>query len=69
MEINEQERLENKAQELKEELKNLNFLNAKGDLKDDSIIKEKKQELVNTLVSLELSKINEIQEERITKTK
>ena len=60
--MDEQERLEIESKRIKEELKQLNLSLALGKLKDDSIIKEKKAELVKIVTALELSKISNKEE-------
>ncbi len=59
--MDEQERLENEAQNLKDEIKHLQKEQILGKLEDDAIIKEKRNELFKTLTSLELCKLNEKQ--------
>ena len=56
--MNEKERLEEKAKELRDELKQLNMDLAWGKLEYDSLIREKKRELTKVLMDLELCKMN-----------
>ena len=56
-EINEQERLENEANLLRQRLKKLLTKQALGQLKDESIIKETKEALFKIQTSIELNNL------------
>lgn len=56
--MDEQERLELEVKQLKEEIRQLLLSKSLGNLEDENIIKEKRNELFKASTSLELCKIN-----------
>lgn len=57
-ELNEQERLQQELNLLKQKLKELMFKQALGKLEDDRLIKETRDAIMKTQTSLELNKIS-----------
>ena len=56
--MDEQERLENEAEKLRNEIKQLQISLRLGEIEDNTIIKEKRDKLFNVLFSLKLCKMN-----------
>ena len=56
--MDEQERLENEAEKLRNEIKQLQISLRLGKIEDNTIIKEKRDKLFNVLFSLKLCKMN-----------